>query len=857
MTRTKNVRALLVVLLSVALMIAFMPSAAFTSYAATASKVTKVTKVSPTKSSSYTMTAGKSKTFKVKLSPKNLKSSKKTTTVTSSKTSVATISSKKYTKKSGYYYVSFKVNAKKAGTTTVKAKAKYGKKYTTWKVTVKKAVAATGVTVAGTASVGQTLTATVAPTTAAATYQWYADGVAISGATSATYKLTVAELGKVITVKATAGGKTVESTATAKVTATQVTALAITGMTGSSGTTAAETNDTPLVGDTLTATTTPKDADVTYQWYRGTTAIVGATNATYTVTDADIDGTNATLLSVKIAAKDAGTTVNGAAASAKLSKGALKNIANFASIVLPTDYDSVTAGTQANPTVGTSFAVSVIDKTSVNKNAFATDAYKIAWYKDSVSKANLISSETATTFAQASLTSAYRGHKLIAVISGVAAKGYLGTVTSDATTAVKESLNSVAVTDESGSAVSADTYVGEKLTAQAYENSGKTVKADATYKWVVASSDNAAQAATSALSTSATYTITGNEGIGNNGAKLYCIATGTGDYTGTALNSTVTSTADAKGHVSVYITNDSSTVKVGDTLTATTNPSSYANDVDYIWTDADNATHTGNTIVASKAGTYTVTIGNKTAGSGVVGSTVTATIDVGYALPTPTIANEHNVTTVASGYNAYNFVGDKLKVSVKDGTSELVFGTAYAVKWYRNGVEITGQADQEYTLTSDDIGASIVAKVSKGSGSSYTGEASSTAFTGIVAGAFTSVTQSLATTPSPLSAPKVGSEITSTVVTTDGASQINTNMKYQWYRMPSTFDITKAPSATGTATTAEQLAYITAQGTVISGATNSTYTPVTLDKGSKLILVVTSSDYMGTGISAASGDVAE
>lgn len=139
MIRTRNARAVLVILLSAMLMIAFMPQAAFTSYAASTSKVSKITRILPTAKSSYKMTAGTSRTFKVKLYPKNLKSAKKTTYVTSSKTSVATVSGKKYIKKSGYRYVKFKVNAKKAGTATIRAKAKYGGRYASWKVTVKAA----------------------------------------------------------------------------------------------------------------------------------------------------------------------------------------------------------------------------------------------------------------------------------------------------------------------------------------------------------------------------------------------------------------------------------------------------------------------------------------------------------------------------------------------------------------------------------------------------------------------------------------------------------------------------------------------------------------------------------------------
>ncbi|MGN8636650.1 hypothetical protein [Eubacterium pyruvativorans] len=42
-----------------------------------------------------------------------------------------------------------------------------------------------------------------------------------------------------------------------------------------------------VAGTTLTAVVTPSDADVTYQWYRGTAKIAGATSSTYTTVAAD------------------------------------------------------------------------------------------------------------------------------------------------------------------------------------------------------------------------------------------------------------------------------------------------------------------------------------------------------------------------------------------------------------------------------------------------------------------------------------------------------------------------------------------------------------------------------------------
>jgi len=79
-------------------------------------------------------------------------------------------------------------------------------------------------TISGTVKVGETLSAGVTTLSDSTniSYRWFANGTAISGATSNTYKLTVNEAGKTITVKVTATGAsqytgTVTSAATAAV----------------------------------------------------------------------------------------------------------------------------------------------------------------------------------------------------------------------------------------------------------------------------------------------------------------------------------------------------------------------------------------------------------------------------------------------------------------------------------------------------------------------------------------------------------------------------------------------------------------------------------------------------------------
>ncbi|MCI1307269.1 MAG: hypothetical protein LKG42_04555 [Eubacterium sp.] len=225
MTRTKSSRALLSVVLAVLMAAAFMPSLTYSSFAATAKKATKVTKASHADKAKFTRTVGTAWTLKYKLSPSKLTSSAKKVTWKSSNSKVAKIT----TIKSGKAVVSFKSTG--SATVTVATKAN-PKAKTSWKFKVvnKKAVkkvAATGVTVAAdnstdytkTLQAGTVLTASVAPADATGvTYQWYADGTAIAGATAQKFTVTTDQIGKEISVKATDDSKnTVESAKSAKV----------------------------------------------------------------------------------------------------------------------------------------------------------------------------------------------------------------------------------------------------------------------------------------------------------------------------------------------------------------------------------------------------------------------------------------------------------------------------------------------------------------------------------------------------------------------------------------------------------------------------------------------------------------
>ena len=147
------------------------------------------------------------------------------------------------------------------------------------------------VTISGTATQNQTLTASNTlgdlDGLGAVRYQWLSNGVAISGATLASYKLTQADVSKSISVKAsyTDGFGTLESLTSAATNGVLNVNDAVTGSVQISG--------VATQGQTLSASNTLADLDgmgvVSYQWRAGGVAIAGATSSTFTLTQAEVN----------------------------------------------------------------------------------------------------------------------------------------------------------------------------------------------------------------------------------------------------------------------------------------------------------------------------------------------------------------------------------------------------------------------------------------------------------------------------------------------------------------------------------------------------------------------------------------
>ncbi len=158
-------------------------------------------------------------------------------------------------------------------------------------------------TISGSATVGKKLTAkagTWTPKPVKLSYQWKANGAAISRATSSTLTVPASVLGKTITVTVT-GTKTdyVSTSMTSKATA-KVKAGTLAGPTP-------KISGTTKVGRTLTAkagTWKPSGTTLSYRWYRNSTRIRGAIKSTYKLGKSD----KKKQISVKVTGKKAGYT---------------------------------------------------------------------------------------------------------------------------------------------------------------------------------------------------------------------------------------------------------------------------------------------------------------------------------------------------------------------------------------------------------------------------------------------------------------------------------------------------------------------------------------------------------------------
>ncbi|MFC5271258.1 T9SS type A sorting domain-containing protein [Adhaeribacter terreus] len=191
-------------------------------------------------------------------------------------------------------------------------------------VTVNAAPAVPTITAGGPVSfcTGGSVTLTAASTTTGATFQWFENGNAISGATTATY---TANTSGSFTVTATAGGCSATSTATV-VTVNPVAAVPTITAAGAT---------TICTGNSVTLTAASTTTGASYTWFKDGTLITGATSATYSATTTGNYTAVATANGCPSAASAATTvTVNAAPAVPTITAGGATTFCTGGSVTL-------------------------------------------------------------------------------------------------------------------------------------------------------------------------------------------------------------------------------------------------------------------------------------------------------------------------------------------------------------------------------------------------------------------------------------------------------------------------------------------------------------------------------------------
>ena len=177
-------------------------------------------------------------------------------------------------------------------------------------------------TVSGTPQVGRQLTASPGTWSPDATYsyQWYADGSPVAGATGPTFTPAAEQVAKRVTVAVTAA---LPGYTTASASSSAGSAVAPGTFTTSK---APAVKGSPQVGAKLTADpgSWSPDATYTYQWFVATTAVTGATGSTYVPTPQQLGKS----LSVQVTAEAPGYTPSAvrSAASHAVAPGVASNV---------------------------------------------------------------------------------------------------------------------------------------------------------------------------------------------------------------------------------------------------------------------------------------------------------------------------------------------------------------------------------------------------------------------------------------------------------------------------------------------------------------------------------------------------
>jgi outer membrane biosynthesis protein TonB len=510
-----------------------------------------------------------------------------------------------------------------------------------------------------------------------ATYQWYRNGVALTGKTAATYPVVSADKGQSLTVKVTTAhvaGELVSNVATSRGT--------IIGSATIPGSPEATVTVTPNSAGTLEATVDGVTDPVTYkyQWYRDNTAITGKTASSYALSSSD----NGKVVWVRV-------TISRAAVGSTTYTTIVRDSARIDYSIFINEAASPYLSS-GNPSVSGSIALYGMNFDTKDGD-LASPTFKYQWLRNGVAI-------TGATNENYSFVAADYNTK-VGVRVTVSSPGYASLIfTLTYSTVIAKGVTSVPLVEVVPSGVG-------RIKAQLESGTltPATPTPSFTYQWYRDNPADATPAAKITGATSSTYTLTSSDRGRELTVQVVMKRTNFTTPTLTLARPTETDyTIRAESGAKPTI---SGTVAVGEQLTATP-PSYFEADGTTPLGPAPTLTYTwyrnGTAISGQTAETYTLTASDRT---------TKITVKVKATLP-GRLAHTSAVSTATAAV-AYGTLDDGSlvlstesnmtiypKVQVKFTGTVVTPGVSYTYKWFRDGVAVTGATAVSYTLTSAD-----------------------------------------------------------------------------------------------------------------------------------------------------------
>ena len=529
----------------------------------------------------------------------------------------------------------------------------------------------------GQALLGQTLTANTTNLVdldglGAFSYQWKANGIDISGATSSTYTLQAAEVGKRVSVDVSytdnlSSAEIVQSIATSTVESKNLAPTGSVVITGSRRQGRTLTADTSLLEDINGL------GEFSYQWKANNEKISGATSSTYTLTQSEV-GKNIT---VTVSYIDGGNSYE---EISSVSTGAVANINDN-----PTGFVAIQGKVATGRTL--------VAETSSIKDLDGLGSLSYQWKADDVN----ISGATSRTYL---LTNSDVNKSISVEVSYTDGGGASESLVSSSTESVIKSTNNPPTGNVT---IDGLTTQGQTLTANTSTLADPDGLGSFSYQW-------SADGVNISGATSATYTLTQAEV----GKAIFAVVSYTddlGENESISSNPTniVSNINDSPtGGVSI-----DGTASQGQTLTANT-----TNLVDldglgplsYQW-KAD-----GTNIIGATTSSYTL---NQTE----VGKTISVTVSYTDAqgkfesvvsTVTSAVANTDDPHTGSLEVSGYLIDGQTLSISNTiedlDGKNNEIYAWERSSDGGKTWLAIDGESNQNYTLTQGDKGSILRAK---------------------------------------------------------------------------------------------------------------------------------------------------